>query len=106
MELSLILIVLSAILLSFLLGFLIAKKRFKLKTYALADAVNNFEKRIITLSDTLKPVLQKSTTKTRNEKQKKQDAVLQLQNEIATSGALKFVELEDGTQKVELTVLL
>jgi hypothetical protein len=53
---------------------------------------------IVTLKDTLKT---KGT-----EARRKQNAALQLQNEIAASGALKLEELENGDYKVTLKVVL
>ena len=56
----------------------------------------------VTISDTLRP----HSAKTRSKNQRMQDAVLQLQNEIIASGALKITDLENGKQKVELTVVI
>ena len=55
--------------------------------------------RIITLSDTYTP------KEGRNPVRQAQDEVLQLQNEIIESGAVKRETLPDGTIKVTLKVL-
>ena len=55
---------------------------------------------VITISDTFKP----STL--RSQSQQIQDAVLQLKNELAATGALKREALPDGFEKVSLKVVL
>ena len=60
-----------------------------------------YKKRIFVLSDVLK-----LSQKTRNWEQLERDAVLQLQNEIAESGALEITEQNDGSYLVELNVFI
>jgi hypothetical protein len=58
------------------------------------------KRKVITLSDRL-------VTKTwRSDVQRKQDAVLQLQNEILKSGAVKMKELANGDYRVTLKVVI
>ena len=42
----------------------------------------------------------------RSKKRLTQDAVLQLQNEIADSGAVQILDLEDGTMEVSIRVVV
>jgi len=63
--------------------------------------IRYYENRIFVLSDTLK-LAQKS----RSLGQIRQDAVLQLQNEIAYSEALEITEQNDGSYLVELNVFI
>ena len=56
-------------------------------------------KNVIEVTDTFFP------NKSRSKTQQEQDAVLQLKNEIAKSGALKLEYSESGTVKVTLRVV-
>jgi len=72
---------------SFLAGIFVAKR--------------NFKKKLFCIYDNLKP-----SANVRSIIQKKQDAVMQLQNEIVRTGALKITDMEDGAQIIALTVYI
>lgn len=58
------------------------------------------KRKIVELSDVLK-----TGANTRSDKMIRQDAVMQLKNEIAESGALKCEKLGDGSMRVRIRVV-
>jgi hypothetical protein len=71
-------------------------------TAGIAFLIGRYSKtfRVKELSDTFYP------NKGRSETQISNDAVMQLKNEIASSGAVKYKELENGNVKVSIKVIV
>jgi hypothetical protein len=70
---------------------IISKKRF--------NELKKLEDSIVELTDVFKP------NPSRSPHQLKQDAIMQLKNEIAKSGAGKYKKIEDGMYEVKIKVL-